>query len=453
MADIERLTGEDVGQSSSIKEVAGASFIGTAIEWYDFFIYATAAALVFGELFFPTFDPLVGTLLSFSTFVVAFVARPIGGVAFGHFGDRLGRKSMLIITLTLMGVATFLIGLLPTYTAIGVWAPILLVALRFLQGIALGGEWGGAVLMAVEHAPQGRRGFYGSWVQIGVPVGLLLSNLVFFLVSTPLSQEQFLAWGWRVPFLLSIILVAVGLFIRLRIMESPGFRRVKETNTEARVPVLDAIRNHSKPILLAAVAALVTGVVFYTTTVFGLSYATEQLGVARNTILAITMISMVVVFFALPAFGTLSDKLGRKLVFLSGAAGMGIMAFPWLWLLNTSVFGLMLLGYLLIIIPFSAAYGALATFFAELFDLRVRYSGLSVAYTLSNLFGAGLAPIISTSLLIRTGTGASVAWYLVVTAVMSFVSVVLLSETYQKDIEEDLGQVHQPPATGGVQKT
>jgi MHS family shikimate/dehydroshikimate transporter-like MFS transporter len=254
---MERVGGEDRGQISAIRKVAGASLIGTTIEWYDFFIYGTAAALVFPALFFPEFSETAGTLAAFATFGVGFFARPVGGIIFGHFGDRIGRKTMLVLTLTIMGVATTLIGLLPTYEAIGVAAPLLLVVLRFAQGLGVGGEWGGAVLMAVEHSPAEKRGFFGSWPQMGVPAGLILSNLIFLAVSS-LPEEQFTAWGWRIPFLLSIILVAVGLFIRLRIMESPAFRRVQETQTEARMPIVDVIRTYPKQVLLAAGAFLAT---------------------------------------------------------------------------------------------------------------------------------------------------------------------------------------------------
>jgi metabolite-proton symporter len=432
---VKDLTGEESGRITSSWKVALASLIGTTIEWYDFSIYGTAAAIAFNSIFFPTFAPLTGTLLAFSTFAIAFFARPVGGVVFGHFGDRVGRKSMLVITLSLMGVATFLIGLLPPYDAIGVWAPILLVALRFIQGFSLGGEWGGAVLMAVEHSSEGRRGFYGSWVQMGVPSGLILGNLVFLPLAA-MPDQQFLSWGWRVPFLLSVILVVVGIFIRLAIMESPAFRRVVDTNTVARVPILDALRAHPKEILLTAGAYLSSGVTFYVTGVFGLTYGVEDLGLERSTMLSLVLITMVMTFFGLPTFGALSDKLGRKPIFLAGVAGMGIFAFPWFWLLNSKAFGLMLLGYLLIFVAYSACYGTLATFFAELYGLRVRYSGLSLGYTLGTILGSAFAPFIATYLLNRTGTEASVALYMVIIAAVSFVCTLLLIETYRADIDD-----------------
>src|SRR5438093_2554033 len=285
--------------------------IGTTIEWYDFFLYGTAAALAFNRLYFPTFDPLAGTLAAFGTYTVGFVARPIGGIVIGHYGDRIGRKSMLVLTLIIMGVSTFGIGLLPTYAQIGPWAAVGLVALRLAQGFGVGGEWGGAVLMAVEHAPAGARGFYGSWPQIGVPAGLLLSTAVFSLVST-LPEAQLLAWGWRVPFLLSLILVGVGLFIRLRIQETPAFSRIKEPGREAHLPLPDAVRAHPRNILLAMGARMAENGFFYIYSVFVLVYVTEQLGLPRSTILNGVLLATACELVSIPALAALSDRLGRR---------------------------------------------------------------------------------------------------------------------------------------------
>ncbi|MFD0851006.1 MFS transporter, partial [Actinomadura adrarensis] len=405
-----------------------ASFAGTAIEWYDFFIYSTAAALVFNKHFFPDFAPMVGTLLAFSTFVVGFVARPIGGVIFGHFGDRLGRKSILVVTLTLMGVCTFIIGLLPTYAQIGIWAPILLVAVRFVQGLALGGEYGGAVLMAVEHSRPERRGFFGSWVQVGVPVGLAMSNLVFLLVQF-LPESALESWGWRVPFLLSAVLVVLGLTIRLKVDESPEFREVKDKGKVAKMPAGQAVKRSWVPILLSAAAGFAPGTMFYATMVFGLSYGSDQVGVSRSTMLTLTLISMVVVLPSLLYFGSLSDRIGRKPVFAAGVVGMVLTAFPWILLVDTGSFGLMLIGYILVSVPFSAAYGTLATLLAELFEADVRNSAVNIAYAISNVFGAGMAPIVATSLLLRYDSGLPIAGYIAAVCVVSFVCLMALRET------------------------
>jgi MFS transporter, MHS family, shikimate and dehydroshikimate transport protein len=333
---VERLSGEHMGRVSSIRQVAIASLVGTALEWYDYFLYGTAAALIFNELFFPEADPLMGTLLAFATFGVGFGTRPIGGLVFGHFGDKIGRKGMLVITLMIMGLATFAIGLMPTYDAIGVWAPILLVALRLIQGFGVGGEWGGAVLMAVEHAPTGRRGFYGSWPQMGVPAGLVLSTVVFAAFEQ-LPEQQFMAWGWRVPFLLSIVLVAVGLYIRLRLMESPAFREVEETHTEAPMPILDVLRTYPKNVILAMGARVGDNMLFYIFTVFVLTYVVEELGLSESLALVGVSIAAFLEFFAIPFFGWLSDRIGRRPVYIGGALFCILFAFPYFWLMNTEV--------------------------------------------------------------------------------------------------------------------
>ena len=306
-------------KDGSIKLVAVASMIGTTIEWYDFFLYGTAAALIFNRLFFPTFDPLVGTLASFGTYTVGFVARPIGGIVIGHYGDRIGRKSMLVLTLLIMGVATFGIGLLPTYAQVGPWAAVSLVVLRLAQGFAVGGEWGGAVLMAVEHAPAGRRGFYGSWPQLGVPAGLLLSTAVFAQFAR-LPEDQFLSWGWRVPFLLSLLLVGVGLIIRLQIQETPAFTRLKAAQTEARRPIIELLRSQRKEVLLAMGARLAENGAFYIYTVFVLVYGTQKVGLDRQTVLNGVLIAAACALVAIPVCGALSDRLGRRPVYLFGAS-------------------------------------------------------------------------------------------------------------------------------------
>lgn len=425
------------GESTSITRVGIASLIGTTIEWYDYFLYGTAAALVFGPLFFPDFSPLAGTLASFATFAVGFLARPVGAVVFGHFGDRIGRKTTLIATLLLMGVATFLIGCLPTYDSIGIFAPLSLVVLRIFQGLGLGGEWGGAVLLAVEHSPSDKRGFYGSWPQIGVPVGLLLATGVFAAVSS-LPQEQFLAWGWRLPFLLSVLLVGVGLFIRFRIYESPAFTQVKESRTEAQLPILDVLRTHPKNVLLAAGTRLGTDVVFYTVSVFSLTYLSTNLGVPNNVGLTAVLIAAALGIFTVPAFGALSDRLGRRPVILGGAVFMGLWIFPFFWLLNTESLLLVTLAAVVMLnVGWPATYATIASFYAEMFSTRIRYSGSSLGFQLSGILGGALAPIISVSLLAWSGGSPwPIALYVAAVCSISVACVYLAAETYQSDISK-----------------
>ncbi len=445
---MERLGGEDTGRGASIRTVAGASLLGTTIEWYDFFLYVTAASIVFNQLFFPEFEPLVGVLLAYSTNAVAFVARPIGGAVFGHFGDRIGRKSMLIVTLLLMGIATFAIGCLPTYAQIGVAAPLILIVLRFLQGMGLGGEWGGAVLMAVEHSPENRRGFYGSFPQMGIPAGVILSSLAF-LVVTSLPEEQFLSWGWRVPFWLSILLVAVGLFIRLRILESPAFQRIQESGTASRVPLVEVFRDHWKQLLIVAGAYLAQNVTFYILIAFTLTYGQEQLGFARNAMVSIVVISSTISFFLLPTFALVSDRFGRKPLLLAGTAGMAIFAFVMFPLLDTRTYVLMLLGHLLLTIFQSMGLGPIAAFFVELFSTRVRYTGATVGYQLGTAVAGGAAPIVATALLAWTGSGLYIAAYMAAVCVLSFIAIFAGAETYQIDIEEETGDRSLVPESGG----
>jgi MFS transporter, MHS family, shikimate and dehydroshikimate transport protein len=433
---MERIGGQRAGETQSIRQVIAASFIGTTIEWYDFFLYGSAAALVFNTLFFPNISPLVGTLAAFGTYGVGFVARPFGGVIFGHYGDRVGRKTMLIISLTMMGVATFLIGLLPTANQIGIWAPILLVVLRLIQGLGVGGEWGGAVLLAVEHAPEGRRGFYGSWPQMGVPAGLLLANAVLLPLSAGLSQEQFLSWGWRVPFLLSIVLVAVGLFIRLKILESPAFRQVQESQTEAQMPIVDVVRAYPKNVLLAMGMRIAENGIFYILTVFVLSYATQNLGLSQTTALIGVIIGAAIGLFSTPAYGALSDRVGRRRVYMFGAVFSLLFSFPFFWLMDTALPVVVWLAIVVgLVIGHDPMYGPQAAYFSELFGTRVRYSGASLGYQLASIVGGGISPLIATSLLALTGGDPwPVAVYMVLLSLVTIVSVYLASETFQEDI-------------------
>lgn len=418
----------------SMTKIASASVIGTTVEWYDLFVFATASALVFNKVFFPSFDPLVGTLLAFGTFASAYLARIVGAAVFGHFGDKLGRKSMLLVSLLTMGVATFCIGLLPNYSAIGVWAPVLLLLLRVVQGLALGGEWGGAVLMAVEHAPANQRGLYGSWVQIGVPAGTLVANLVFLTAIFALSPEDLLSWGWRIPFLASVVLVAVGLYIRLNTSETPSFEKAQANAETVKVPLLDVLTKSWKQVILGGVACMSTGSSFNLIVAFGLSYGTQTLGFTRNEMLSMVLISCAACIVLLPLFGRLSDVVGRKPVIIGGIIAEALVAFPMFWLMDTKSFPVALCGYLLMMAAFAANYGPMATFLAELFGTKVRYSGLSIAYMLSGLLGSATTPVVTTYLLATTGKGSSVAYFMIATALLSIIALLLLVETMRSDL-------------------
>ncbi len=423
--------------ATPIRRVVLASFIGTTIEWYDYFIYGTAAALVFNKLFFPSLDPFTGTIAAFGTFAVGFFARPIGGLVFGHYGDKLGRKTMLITTLVMMGLATFLIGCLPTHAAIGVAAPILLVVLRFIQGFGVGGEWGGAVLMAVEHGHQGRRGFYASWAQAGVPVGLLLATGIFSLLNAQLTDEQFIAWGWRVPFLIGILLLAVGLYIRLAILESPLFKKLQEEEPDRPAPIREVLRKHPCSILIAMGARFAENASFYIFTVFIYAYARDQLQLDRQVILNGILIASAAQFVAVPCFGALSDRVGRRPVYLFGALFTALFAMPFFLLVNTQTPGLITLALVLAVaVGHAAMYGPQAAFFSELFGTRVRYSGVSLGYQLASPFAGGLAPIIA-AVLIKWSSGNPwpVAVYLIITCLITITAIRFAKETFDTDLE------------------
>ncbi|MEU3270534.1 MFS transporter [Saccharomonospora sp. NPDC006951] len=417
----------DSAQPRQARKVLLSSLVGSTVEWYEFFIYGTAASLVFDRLFFPDFDPLVGTLLALSTFAIAFVARPIGGVVFGHFGDRIGRKSMLVLTLTLMGGATFVIGILPTYDQIGVAAPILLVLVRLVQGFSLGGEYSGAVLMSVEHAEGRKRGFFGAVVNTGAGWGLLLANLVFLIVSQ-LPEAAFDAWGWRIPFLLSAVLVGIGLFIRLKLGESPEFEKVKKADKVRKVPVVDVLRNHLSLVALMCLAYLSAGVTFYVGTVFSLTYGTKELDIDRSLLLGLVIAVNVLTIIGIPFFGWLSDRIGRKPIFLAGIVGMLVLPYLWFPMLDTGDTALMLMGFLVLFIPYAANYGVMPTFFTHIFPIGVRYTGMSIGYTLGTVLGSGLAPIVATFLLDQTGSWLAIALYMSATGVLSFVAALFLHE-------------------------
>lgn len=416
---------------SSVRKVVLASFIGTTVEWYDFFLYGTAAALVFNHLFFPTIDPHAGTMASFATYAIGFFARPVGGVVFGHFGDRIGRKSMLVTTLMLMGLATFGIGLLPTYERAGIWAPALLVALRFIQGFGVGGEWGGAVLMAVEHGHKSRRGWHASWVQAGVPAGSLLATSVFALCNR-MPESSFMSWGWRVPFLLGIVLLGIGLFIRLRVMESPLFASMKQEGTPPAVPIFEVLRHHPRNVLLAMGARFAENAFFYIFTAFVLSYGSKQLHVDNATMLRGVILGSIVQFALVPAFGALSDRIGRRPVYLAGAAFLALFAFPFFMLVDTRNAALIALAIVIGLAGHSAMYGPQAAFFSELFGTHVRYTGASLGYQLASPLAGGLAPLIAAQLLHWSDDRPwPVALYLIGMAVITLISVWLAAETHR----------------------
>jgi MHS family shikimate/dehydroshikimate transporter-like MFS transporter len=422
---------------ASINKVAIASAIGTAVEWYDFFLYGTASALIFGKLFFPTFDPLTGTLAAYGTFAVGFAARPIGGVVCGHFGDRIGRKSMLVVTLLIMGIGTFMIGLLPTYEDIGIWAPVLLVMLRLAQGFGLGGQWGGAVLMTVEHSPHGKRGFYGSLPQVGLPVGLLTSTFVFGLISR-LPEEALFSWGWRVAFLISIILVVVALYVRLAIVEPPAFEAVKKSHATAKIPILEALRQHPGSVLLVMGARIAENGAFYLYSVFVITFATlPSIGFPSSAALNAVTIAAAIQLFTIPAFGALSDRLGRRPVYLFGAIFTAVFAFPFFWLIETSLANLLILSVVLALsVGHAAMYAPQASFVSELFGTRVRYSGLSLGYQLASVLAGGLSPLIATSLFAKFESSWPIALYVIGMASITTISVYIASETAHRDISE-----------------
>ena len=422
--------------SASPRKVIVASLIGTSLEWYDFFLYGTASALVFNKLFFPNFDPLVGTLLAFATYAVGFIARPLGGLVFGHFGDRVGRKQVLIVTLLIMGIATFLIGALPTYQAIGVAAPILLVVLRFVQGLGLGGEWGGAVLMSLEHGAPDRRGLNASWPQVGVPVGNLLAAGVLGLLNLLLTEDAFLSWGWRIAFFLSGALVLVGLWIRMTITESPLFEEVESAGEKARMPLIEVIKRHPRGLLVAMGARLGTDVAFYTFTLYILTFLTANLGLPRSVGLNAVLIGSAVQIALIPLFGGLSDRYGRRPVYALGAVSAAVWAFVFFPLLSTRSPVVIVLATVVALITHAAMYGPQAAFIAELFSTELRYSGASMGYQIAGVLGGGIAPLVSIALAGATGTAFAVAFYVLAMVALTLVALWAAPETAWEDLHD-----------------
>jgi MFS transporter, MHS family, shikimate and dehydroshikimate transport protein len=435
MAVSQTVTNEHAPVDVPVKKLAVASAIGTIIEAYDFVLYGTVAALVFDELFFPNASPLVGTLASFATFGVGFVARPVGGALFGHYGDKVGRKKMLVISLLVMGVATVLIGCLPGYATIGMAAPILLVTLRLVQGLALGGEWGGAVLMVTEYAPKGRRGFYGSWPQIGFAGGLLISTVVIAVLTNVMSEAAFASWGWRLPFFLSALLVAIGLWIRMKMEETPAFTQLEEKHAREKMPAVEVFREYPKEMLRAIGMRCSENITFYMLIVFALAYGEDELGISRTTLLVAIAVCAAGSFVAVPFFGALSDRVGRRPVFLWGAVASVLLAVVFFPLLKTESAVIIVLAFVLVMnTAHDAQYAVESSFFAEMFPTRVRYSGISISAQLGGVVAGAFAPLIATALEAANDGGLTlVTIYFTFMCAVSAVAALLSPETYKRD--------------------
>jgi MFS transporter, MHS family, shikimate and dehydroshikimate transport protein len=424
----------DAGRSIALRPVVWSSALGSTLEWYDFLVYGTAAALLFNKVFFSSFSPAVGTIAAFGSYAAGFVARPLGGAIFGHFGDRIGRKAMLSVTILIMGFGTFLIGCLPTYGQIGIAAPMLLIALRILQGIGIGGEWGGAVLMVIESVPKDRRGYYGSLVQLGYPLGVISSTGVFALASK-LPEAEFLTWGWRVPFLLSAILVGIGLFIRLRLAETPAFRQVQAKHDVAKTPLLEILTKHRRQFLVA-VGLKVSEIAFVSVaTVFSISYVTGHLGMPRSAVLNGILLAAVTEMFTIPVFGWLSDLYGRRPLFIVGCLFSVLFAFPIFWLFQTHN-SMVIAITIAVAVSFGQGimFGPEAAWVAELFTARLRYSGASLGFQIGAALSGGLTPIIASALLLWTGATWAISLYLIAVAVVTFAATLAAPETARQPL-------------------
>jgi metabolite-proton symporter len=427
----------EADHSSQLRKAIVASTIGTAIEWYDFFLYGTAAGLVFGKLYFPNEDALTATLAAFGTYFIGFLGRPIGAAIFGHYGDRIGRKATLIATLLCMGIATFLIAFVPTYAEIGAWGAVILTVLRMLQGIGVGGEWGGSVLLAMEWSKShGSRGLVASWPQFGVPCGLFLANLAV-LAFSQLSGDQFYVWGWRIPFALSIVLVGVGLWIRLGILETPVFQQVVRNNKIEKAPIIEVFRKHPKEIALSALLRMAEQAPFYIFTAFIFAYAVGSLHMSRNLILTAVLVAACVSFISIPLSGHISDRIGRRKMYLIGAATVGLFGFLYFAMVDSAIPSAVFIAIVLSLIPHDMMYGPQAALIAEAFTPRLRYSGASLGYQLASVIAGGPAPLIATALFARYQSGFAISVYIAACAVVSLVSAALMPDYTGKDISAE----------------
>jgi metabolite-proton symporter len=427
----------EADHTAQLRKAVVASTIGTAIEWYDFFLYGTAAGLVFGKLYFPNEDPLTATLAAFGTYFIGFVGRPIGAAIFGHYGDRIGRKATLIATLLTMGIATFLIAFVPTYAEIGIWGAVILTVLRMLQGIGVGGEWGGSVLLAMEWSKShGSRGLVASWPQFGVPCGLFLANLAV-LAFSQMSGDQFYTWGWRLPFAISIVLVGVGLWIRLGILETPVFQKVLDEDKVEKAPIVEVFKKHTKEIVLSALARMAEQAPFYIFTAFIFAYAVGTLHMSRNLILTAVLVASCVSFVSIPLSGHISDLIGRRKMYLIGAATVGLFGFLYFAMVDTANPVLVFLAIVLSLIPHDMMYGPQAALIAEAFTPRLRYSGASLGYQLASVIAGGPAPLIATALFATYKSGFAISIYIAICAVISLVSAAMMPDYTGQDVSKE----------------